>query len=209
MKKPLAKAGRAKPRKGAKPKQPRGDGFVKKVLEATLAELASSGLERLSIPEVATQAGVNKTSIYRRWPTKEALVQEALSTAMAHTAAAPRAGDLRQDLIALASSVATFLESEMGKSVMQLVLAGETHSDLRAIAGSLYLAQASSAPLAVMSAAAEQGALAPGLDPGLVLFTLAGGLMHRVLVERAEVTPAYLAQLVDLLLQGAARRGAP
>lgn len=203
------KTRRAPPRRlkqHPKPKQPRGAGFVKKVMEATLTELAASGLVRFSIPAVATQAGVNKTSIYRRWPTKEALVREALSTAMAHTDAAERVGDLRQDLTALARSVATFLQSAMGKSVMQLVLAGEAHEELRALAGSLYLSQAGSAPLAVMSAAVEKGALAPGVDPGLVLFTLAGGLMHRVLVERAAVTEPFLEQLVGLLLQGAARR---
>ena len=191
------------------PKQPRGDGFVSKVMEATMSMLAVTGLERLSIPDIAAKAGVNKTSIYRRWPTKEALVREALSTAMSHTAEVKPVGELRADLIALARSVSTFLTSPMGKSVMRLVLAGETHDDLRALAGSLYQSQAASQPLAVMEAATRKGALRAGLDPGTVLFTLAGGLMHRALVERAEVTEAYLEQLVDLLLLGALRPSAP
>ena len=44
------------------------------VADAVLKELAESGIENFSIPAVAARAGVSSSSIYRRWPSKAALI---------------------------------------------------------------------------------------------------------------------------------------
>jgi AcrR family transcriptional regulator len=93
------------------PLQARGEDFANKVLDATLTQLAALGFERLSIPQVADVAGVNKTSIYRRWPTKADLVRDALAIPLNQANEAPNTGALRTDLIALASNVAAFMQS--------------------------------------------------------------------------------------------------
>lgn len=48
------------------------------ILEHTLADLSRAGLDGLSIDRIARAAAVNKTTIYRRWPTRDALVAAAL-----------------------------------------------------------------------------------------------------------------------------------
>ena len=62
---------------GAGPCPGRGAPVVHAVLEATLDELGLVGYGALSVEQVATRAGVNKTTVYRRWPTKAALVERA------------------------------------------------------------------------------------------------------------------------------------
>ncbi|MFO0599931.1 MAG: TetR/AcrR family transcriptional regulator [Myxococcaceae bacterium] len=52
----------------------RSDQVVKRVLDAALAELAHSGFHAFRMDVVAREAGVNKTTIYRRWPTRADLV---------------------------------------------------------------------------------------------------------------------------------------
>src|SRR6266481_5757247 len=52
----------------------RSERVVKSVLEAAVVELAESGYSAFRIEQVAAKAGVNKTTIYRRWPTKTELV---------------------------------------------------------------------------------------------------------------------------------------
>ena len=64
-------------------------------------ELARDGFERLSVPAVAEAAGLNKTSVYRRWPTKADLVRAALTSSMGHDAPTVDTGTLRGDLLAL------------------------------------------------------------------------------------------------------------
>ena len=73
----------------------RGAPVVEQVLDLALEELARVGYHRLSVPAVAARAGLNKTSVYRRWPTKGALVGAALAGALGHDAPLPDTGALR------------------------------------------------------------------------------------------------------------------
>ena len=76
-------------------KQIRGDELVAKVFRATLAEVGRVGVEHLSIEEVAERADVNKTTIYRRWPTPEGLARAALACAAESNTSPPDTGSLR------------------------------------------------------------------------------------------------------------------
>ena len=201
----MAKA-RADRRAPARRPQPRGEAFVRAVLEATLTQLAELGFERLSIPEVATLAGVNKTSIYRRWPAKDELVRDALAAAMSHVDAAPDTGNLRQDLIELAKVVAEFAQSPVGTAVVRILLAEGANPEVRALATGAYRGVDRHVPRAAIVRAVERGELAESVDPRLVLFTIAGAIVHRVFIEQAKATTAFVEGVVDLVLYGATRK---
>jgi AcrR family transcriptional regulator len=183
--------------------QPRGEAFAKVVLDVTLVQLAEVGFERLSIPEIAAIAGVNKTSIYRRWINKAGLVQDALRAAMIHTEQAPDTGNLRGDLVELARTVAAFTQSRVGTAIIRIMLAQEGNSDIHHLANMAYAEAGKSGPWLTIKRATERGELNADVDPSLVLFTLAGAIMHRVFVERKDASDAFIKQVVDLVLFGA------
>jgi AcrR family transcriptional regulator len=182
--------------------QPRGEKFVRIVLENTLKRLADVGFERLSVPDIADLAAVNKTSIYRRWPSKIELVRDALSQAMTHANTPPNTGTLRADLIELAKTVAAFMQSPVGKSMIQIMLSEGADPKLRSIARAAYGESSSEGPWIVLKRATDRGELKSGIDPSQALFAIAGAIMHRVLVEQAEITDAVLAQMIDVVLYG-------
>jgi AcrR family transcriptional regulator len=182
--------------------QQRGDKFVRLVLEATLKRLANVGYERLSVPDIAESAAVNKTSIYRRWPSKVELVRDALGSAMTHANEPPDTGTLRGDLIELAKIVATFMQSPVGKSIIQVMLSEGANPELRTMARTAYGQSSSSGPWVVIKLAMERGEIKTGIDPSRALFTIAGAIMHRVLVEQDEATDAVLGQIIDVVLYG-------
>jgi AcrR family transcriptional regulator len=182
--------------------QPRGEKFVRLVLEVTLRRLADVGFERLSVPDIADLAAVNKTSIYRRWPSKVELVRDALADAMTHANDPPDTGSLRGDLIELAKIVASFMQSPVGKSIIQIMLSEGADPELRAMARSAYGQSNSSGPWIVIKRAIERGELKAGIDPSRPLFTIAGAIMHRVLVEQDRVTDTVLEQMIDVVLYG-------
>jgi AcrR family transcriptional regulator len=182
--------------------QPRGEKFVRLVLEVTLRRLADVGFERLSVPDIADLAAVNKTSIYRRWPSKVELVRDALADAMTHANDPPDTGSLRGDLIELAKIVASFMQSPVGKSIIQIMLSEGADPELRALARSAYGQSNSSGPWIVIKRAIERGELKAGIDPSRPLFTIAGAIMHRVLVEQDKVTNTVLEQMIDVVLYG-------
>jgi AcrR family transcriptional regulator len=188
------------------PQQLRGEAFTSTVLDAALTQLAELGFERLSIPKVAEIAGVNKTSIYRRWPSKTDLVRDALAIAMSHTDDTPNTGALRTDLVALASTVAAFTQSREGTALIRIMLAEGSNPEVRAIVDAAYSEAGKHGPWIVIQRAVERGELSSQLDPSLMLFTIAGAIMHRVFVENRDAPDEFLKQVVDLVLFGAASK---
>jgi AcrR family transcriptional regulator len=183
--------------------QPRGEAFTRMVLDATLVQLAESGYERLSIPRIAELAGVNKTSVYRRWPDKPALVRDALAIAMNPAQEVPDTRTLRGDLIELARSLAVFMRSNVGTALIRIMLAEGANAEVRALATSAYAGAGKQAPWLVIQRALQRGELNLQVDPSLMLFTIAGAIMHRVFVEQSSATDTYIAQVVDMVLTGA------
>lgn len=199
-----------KPRKiRKKTTQPRGEAFVGPVLDATLQLLAEVGFERLTVPDVAKRSGVNKTSLYRRWPTKSELVRDALAQAMAHTQSAPDTGTLRGDLIALAKTVADFVQSPAGMGVVRVLLAEGANPELRALATNAYQDAGKHVPLAAILRAIQRGELAESADITQLLFTLAGSIIHRVFIEQGAASQAFVERVVDLVLYGAVVKRKP
>lgn len=79
----------------------RSDEVVRQVLDAAIVELARSGYAGFRMDEVAARAGVNRTTIYRRWPNRVALVTavvDRLRTRLRHDPL-PDTGTLEQDLV--------------------------------------------------------------------------------------------------------------
>jgi AcrR family transcriptional regulator len=78
------------------------------ILQATLALLEESGYEELHVQRVAERARAGLATIYRRWPTKQALVAEAVRCKnMADEV--PETGDPRADLAAVMRHLAGML----------------------------------------------------------------------------------------------------
>src|SRR5260370_37671673 len=83
------------------------------IFEATLAELALGGYADLSFEAIAIQAGVHKTTIYRRWRSKDLLVAEAFMAAAERRLDVADTGNIDRDARALARSVAVTLAPPM------------------------------------------------------------------------------------------------
>ena len=186
--------------------RPRGRHVTDAVLDATLAELATSGLEGLSVERVAQRAQVHKTTVYRRWPTREALIAAALEGLAVDAAArAPDTGSLRGDLLGLLGPVAAFLGGPEGRAVARAALAAPAEAHVAALA-----ARRIEAPRAAIDAlvarARSRGEWRDDVPADLVLPTLVGALLHRTLLEHADPGSEWLEGVVDLVLRGVAPR---
>lgn len=180
----------------------RGEAMVREVLRVTLEQLAEVGFERLSVPDVAAAAGVNKTSVYRRWATKGALVREALESALGEPGDFVETGDLRADLLAWGRSSFRFATSPVGQAVFRALLAADA-PEMRPLARELR--EATRGPRALLERAQCRGELRPGADVELALSAIAGALLQRLVIERAEADEALLTGVVDLVLDGLRR----
>src|SRR3954447_13971210 len=80
------------------PGRPRKPGATEAILEATVAILEEKGFGGLTIEAIADRAGVGRPALYRRWPSKEAIVEEALLGVADELVPIPDTGSLREDL---------------------------------------------------------------------------------------------------------------
>ena len=72
-----------------------------------VGELVGEGAEKISFPVVAERAGVNPTTLYRRWADVNALLEEVAVAALTRDGdSVPDTGSLEQDLIEWANIIA-------------------------------------------------------------------------------------------------------
>lgn len=184
----------------------RGEPVVREVLAATLREVARAGYHGLRIEDVAALAGVNKTTVYRRWPTKQELLRDALLSITAESSSAPNTGSLRTDLLALARRSIERAAKPEHQGVFRIFVAEGEDAELMAIVRALRAAF-ESVPREILAAAEARGEIAPGVDLRLLFEVLGTTLNWWTLFERASVDEQDLHRLIDLLLHGALAPG--
>jgi AcrR family transcriptional regulator len=105
--------------------RPRDAGRDTAIIDATMYVLTELGYEQMSVEAVAARAEVAKTTIYRRYPSKAALVMAAVERRAAAIPPAVKSGDLRERLLV----VVTWLAGEI--SGQQVGLLGALFSAMR------------------------------------------------------------------------------
>jgi AcrR family transcriptional regulator len=110
---------------------PRSQQVVEKVREATMAELARVGFPGLTVEGVAKAANVNRTTIYRRWPSKGALLLAVLEPGLErfNDDHDPDTGSLDGDLLALMRLMVETAALPPGQAVHRAV--GSTSGELK------------------------------------------------------------------------------
>jgi AcrR family transcriptional regulator len=181
----------------------RGQPVVRRIMTAVLEELGRVGYAALRVEDVALRAGVNKTTVYRRWPTKESLARAALSSiAASHgMTTLPDTGSVRGDLVAAARRFATFASSPVGQSLMRMMAAEHPHSELMAIARSMRDAH-EQGPTAILARARDRGELRAGVEPRLVADVLMAA-WERCLSRSGGIDLELHARILDVVLDGA------
>lgn len=181
---------------------------VNDVLDAALDVLARAGYAAMTFDAVAARAGVSKTTVYRRWPTKPDLVRAALLRLVDVFPKARDTGTLRGDLIELARVrlLDDSRERERAIGLLRANLGDLDDQELRAL-GRLVTERAHQPIVAAVERGVARGELPPGTDPALVLEPIFATLQFRVFVMNEEPDLRSAEQLVDLVLAGA-RAGA-
>jgi AcrR family transcriptional regulator len=183
----------------------RGEPVVQHVLEATMQELGRVGYRALRIEDVAARANVHKTTIYRRFPTKEDLVHAALQATFEESIPPPNTGSLRGDLLTVARSMLEFSVSPNGHALVRMMMTEGAEDGLRSIVDRLRTAK-ERGPEQIVERARARGELRDGLDGELLLTTLIGSLHHAIFVRCRPPQAVNVEALVDLLLYGATPR---
>ncbi|MEU6641767.1 TetR/AcrR family transcriptional regulator [Saccharomonospora sp. NPDC046836] len=171
------------------------------VLSAALAELAESGYHALSLDGVARRAGVHKTTVYRRWGTREALLFDAINARADEYVPIPDNGSLRADLLDLTRDAITNLSTPHVQAVARSAVALAPYDAAVATTNTAFWTERLAVDGIVVERAISRGEIAP-TDPTEVIEAVIGPAYMRVLVTGRPVTEEFLAATVDRVLSG-------
>jgi AcrR family transcriptional regulator len=171
------------------------------VLEAGLAELAAVGFHALSFEGIAKRAGVNKTTLYRRWGTKEALMLEAITERASVKVPIPDTGSLRNDLLLLVRAAIANLTTVEVQAMVRVGVALAPHESAVANVVSAFWADRLAVDGVIVERAIARGEIAP-VDPAFVIEAVLGPPYFHLLVTGRPVTDDFLVATVDLVVNG-------
>jgi AcrR family transcriptional regulator len=188
-----------RPRRG----RPRDPDTEVKILGATRAILAESGMRALTIEAVAARAGVAKTTIYRRYRSRHDLALAVLVDMIRTVTAIPDLGDTRRELVQLVRGTLIVLgETLMGRVMQGLVteLASDPYLS-RAFRDQVVLLRRGEVAR-VLERGVARGDLRPDADVALVHELLFGPVYYRLLLSGEPLEPVFADRVVDALLPG-------
>jgi AcrR family transcriptional regulator len=188
--------------------RPRDPDVDRRVADAAITLFGETGWAGFSVDAVAKRASVGKASIYLRWPTKEALLVEALRLRVGIIDDVDT-GSLREDLVRLARQILGLYLGDAGRAALRLDLEGDLipglADRLRALRTSQVLAARG-----IVRRGISRGEIPADTSITLLLDTLVGGATTHVRntpTERQEAlredAARYAEQLVDFLLSAA------
>jgi AcrR family transcriptional regulator len=180
--------------------RPRREGADEQILDVTLAVLDEKGYTDLTVDEVAERTKVAKTTIYRRWPSKGALVAAAMLTKVTPFQA-PDTGSLEGDLLAVATRAYTILAGDLGRIFAGLIGESQLDPDLQEI----MLTSTRQRRVVyenVVKRAIDRGELGQNADPELLIDVIVGALWNRLLITGAPLRESLPQELVEMVLNG-------
>ena len=184
----------------------RSERVVASVLAAALSELARVGYDALRLEDVATRAGVAKTTVYRRWPTKADLVRDAIRRAAEYDEPLPDTGSLRGDMLAMLERAMDVIGTAEGRAIARMLTAASADPEINELTRRIR-DESRQHRARVVVRAQERGDLPPDADPMLIteaVFVLAIGRLVRF-GERLD--RATCERLIDLVVTGAEHGG--
>lgn len=173
------------------------------VLEATSSLLTEVGYDELSIDDVASRAGVHKTTVYRRWPTKPELIADAARVQAAENVPIPDTGTLLGDLQALAREVVANIGSGGGARRARTIVAAAASSGELADVMHSFWAHRLGASAAIIQRAIDRGELAATVDPIAVIEAVVGPIWLRLLLTGEPLDDDFADEIAELVTIGA------
>ncbi|HEX3328091.1 MAG TPA: TetR/AcrR family transcriptional regulator [Actinomycetota bacterium] len=188
------------------PGRPRSLEADRSILSAALDLFIEDGYQGMSIEHVAAQAGVGKATIYRRWPSKEALITDAVCS-FSEELTAPDTGAVRDDMLGLVRQIVELASSSpSGRCFARM--AGEmiSNPELAKVYKEKVIGHRRAIVRQIIVRGMDRGELRDDLDVGLVVDMLVGPLLYRALIKRAapSETAGMASAFIDTLLVGIA-----
>jgi AcrR family transcriptional regulator len=187
--------------------RPREDGVDRRILDAAADIAAEVGIEGLTVSAVIARSGVARATVYRRWPTRDALIG-AVVRELKGRAPLPITGDLETDLRGAAEQVRAIYTEPRFRAFLPMLIRDLLREDAAVgVSEAFDRVGPNMRPVAEEYVQLAAGAgMRPEIDPYVVGDVVVGALLARLVSTGRAPTKQTADQVVDVLLNGVRRR---
>jgi AcrR family transcriptional regulator len=171
------------------------------VLHAAAEQLSVAGYAALRIEDVAARSGVNKTTIYRRWPTKLELVRAVLHERAARIEL-PDTGELRSDILIVLRQIAESLGTPAGQGFTRIVQAEKAHPEVAALVRAIRQ-ENNAMRRVIFERAKARGEIPEQSDSELLVELTVAPVISRIVHIAQPADERFLTVLTDMVVAGA------
>ncbi|MDT6982906.1 TetR/AcrR family transcriptional regulator [Streptomyces lusitanus] len=180
----------------------RGAVLERAILEAALEQLSTVGWNGLTMEGVAAGAQTGKAAVYRRWPSKEDLVADALRAALPEFHEAPDLGNVREDLLELCRRARDAMFSKPGCALRAVIHECDSMEAERfhTVIVSGVVEPTLTLLRQVVERGIERGEVRPDAANGYVFDAVPAMMMYREKMCGSEWSDVDLEQMIDQLM---------
>ena len=171
------------------------------VLAATLDLLSQRSYEAMTTKEIASLAGVNEVTLFRRWGSKAAIVAEALQNYSATETPTPDTGTLQTDMLVLLRGIIARIQTPIGKAIDQIVVGHYPQPELAEVRQAYWRDRFKRAE-ALIQRAKDRGELPENIDAQFLVEAAIGPILVRANATGQPLDDRLPEQIVALLLFG-------
>lgn len=176
--------------------RPRSEEARRAALDATVELAVANGIEAVTFEDVACESGVAKTTLYRHFGSKQAMVVEAVRSCFV-LQATPDTGDLAEDLhLIFEYGKQADEEHRVPDLIPALVAAGDRDPELGTLVAQM-LEERRRPIRTVLKLAQHRGEIGPEVDLDIALNLLIGPILMRRVIDRQEITPDFVHAVVE------------
>ncbi|SFW63855.1 TetR/AcrR family transcriptional regulator [Amycolatopsis australiensis] len=170
------------------------------ITRAMFDQLAEIGYARMSMDAVARRAGVGKAAVYRRWPSKQAMLIDLVGAAIRQNLPeVPDTGSLSGDVRGFLDVIVKQAADPRTRRIALDVLVETTRTpELAAALQDVVNKPRRTAAATVLTRAMDRGELPAGIDVELGLDLLISPLLIRLFRTEEKVDDAYLTRLAKV-----------
>ena len=185
-----------------RPGRPRHPAIDRAIIKATLKLLAEHGYQGMSVEGVASEAGVGKTTIYRRYASKEELVVAAVGALRDDVGPLPDTGNVRADLVKMLDMYQVVFER--GLSTFGALLVEERRTpELFELFRERIMGPRRDEAVRLLQRGVERGEIRSDVDLEAAMHALVGSMFIRRILGPGE-SRDKIEQTVDIVWRGLA-----
>lgn len=171
--------------------RPRSEAADAAILDAAVTLLDERGYGAMTVDDIARRAGVGKQTIYRRWPSKAAVVLEAMTTRTAAEVPTPDTGSVRGDVRLLLRNAFAVLRSGRQSVVRSLMAEAQLSEEFATAFRDQFIAQRRSVLIDLIKRGIARGELEADADVEFLADMIYGPMWYRLLNRHAPIDDEF------------------